>query len=859
MLLALERVKQSGRRAASVHLGYGRYSGLTRRCYSTAPDEQVYIKWFKDLSMKDLPLVGGKNASLGEMVRELSSLGVNVPDGFAVTASAYEKIIEDNNVKTELHSLLDDLDKNDIDELARVGHRAREIVFGASMPTDVEEELRASWRALVAAEGKDLSVAVRSSATAEDLPGASFAGQHDTFLNIRGEENLIDAVKRCQASLFTDRAISYRIDNNFEHMKVKLSVGVQKMIRADHASAGVMFTIDTESGHPDMVFITGAWGLGENVVQGAVDPDEWYCHKPTIKKGFRKVIRKTLGEKQQTMIYSKGHLREQVKNRSTPKSHRKKFCLSDDEVLTLAEAAIKIEDHYSDLAGEKKAMDIEWAKDGPEGELYIVQARPETGVDQRSASTLEEHFLDEDVSAKTPLARGRSVGAKIACGRVRVIHEQHDLAKFQPGEVLVANTTTPDMEPVLRNASAIVTNRGGRTCHAAIVARELGLPAVVGAENACENMSTGQIVTVSCVEGDTGNVYEGELKYHKLESDLANLKHPKTKVMVNLANPGIAFKVSRMACDGVGLARMEFVISEHLKVHPMAVIHPERISSPKERKAVEALSAGYASGSEYFIENLAQGMGTICAAFYPRPVIVRLSDFKTNEYASLLGGSAFEEYEENPMIGFRGAARYTHEKYREGFALECAAMLRIREEMGLTNLKLMVPFCRRLEEARDVIDEMEKNGLVRGQNGLEVYVMCEIPNNVLLVDEFSEIFDGFSIGTNDLTQLTLGVDRDSSVVASSFDEQDPGMKKILTMAVEGARRNRKHTGICGQAPSDHIEVARFLVELGIDSISLSPDRVLKTILMLSDLEERKRESAPRPAPSHPPLPRHGSK
>jgi pyruvate,water dikinase len=559
------------------------------------------------------------------------------------------------------------------------------------------------------------------------------------------------------------------------------------------------------------------------------------------------------------MIYSKGHLREQVKNRSTPKSHRKKFCLSDDEVLTLAEAAIKIEDHYSDLAGEKKAMDIEWAKDGPEGELYIVQARPETGVDQRSASTLEEHFLDEDVSAKTPLARGRSVGAKIACGRVRVIHEQHDLAKFQPGEVLVANTTTPDMEPVLRNASAIVTNRGGRTCHAAIVARELGLPAVVGAENACENMSTGQIVTVSCVEGDTGNVYEGELKYHKLESDLANLKHPKTKVMVNLANPGIAFKVSRMACDGVGLARMEFVISEHLKVHPMAVIHPERISSPKERKAVEALSAGYASGSEYFIENLAQGMGTICAAFYPRPVIVRLSDFKTNEYASLLGGSAFEEYEENPMIGFRGAARYTHEKYREGFALECAAMLRIREEMGLTNLKLMVPFCRRLEEARDVIDEMEKNGLVRGQNGLEVYVMCEIPNNVLLVDEFSEIFDGFSIGTNDLTQLTLGVDRDSSVVASSFDEQDPGMKKILTMAVEGARRNRKHTGICGQAPSDHIEVARFLVELGIDSISLSPDRVLKTILMLSDLEERKRESAPRPAPSHPPLPRHGSK
>jgi pyruvate,water dikinase len=817
---------------------------------SAPNNEQIYVKWFKDLSMKDVRLVGGKNASLGEMVKELSSVGVNVPDGFAITANAYRRILDENDAWTELHSLLDNLDKTNVDELARVAHRAREIVFGARMPADVEKQLRSSWRALEAAEGKELSVAVRSSATAEDLPGASFAGQHDTFLNIRGEENLIDAVKRCQASLFTDRAISYRIDNKFEHMKVGLSVGVQKMIRADHASAGVMFTIDTESGHPDMVFITGAWGLGENVVQGAVDPDEWYCHKPTIKKGFRKVIRKTMGEKQQTMTYSKGHLREQVKNRPTPESHRRKFCLSDDEVLKLAEAAIKIEDHYSDTAGKRKPMDIEWAKDGPEGELYVVQARPETGSAQRSTSTLEEHYLDEDVSSKTPLATGRSVGAKVACGRVRVIHEQHDLAKFQPEEVLVADTTTPDMEPVLRNASAIVTNRGGRTCHAAIVARELGLPAVVGAENACENMSTGQMVTVSCVEGDAGNVYEGELKYHKLETDLANLKRPKTEVMVNLANPGIAFKVGRMPCDGVGLARMEFVISEHLKVHPMAVIHPERISSPEERKEVQALIAGHSSGSEYFIENLAQGMGTICAAFYPRPVIVRLSDFKTNEYASLLGGSAFEEQEENPMIGFRGAARYTHEKYREGFALECAAMRRIREEMGLTNLKLMVPFCRRLDEAHGVIEEMKNNGLVRGQNGLEVYVMCEIPNNVLLIDEFSEIFDGFSIGSNDLTQLTLGVDRDSSIVASSFDEQDPGMKKFLKMAVEGARRNRRHSGICGQAPSDHIEVAQFLVDLGIDSISLSPDRVLRTMLTLSDLE-KENEKTSEPPPGRP--------
>jgi pyruvate,water dikinase len=532
--------------------------------------------------------------------------------------------------------------------------------------------------------------------------------------------------------------------------------------------------------------------------------------------------------------------------------------LSDDEVLTLAEAAIKIEDHYSELAGEHRAMDIEWAKAGPDGELFIVQARPETGVDQRSASILEEYFLDEDTSAKNAVVTGKAVGAKIASGRVRVVHDQKDLARFQPGEVLVANTTSPDMEPVLKTASAVVTNRGGRTCHAAIVARELGIPAVVGAEHACENISTGQIVTVSCAEGSVGNVYEGELKYHKLQSDLTNLKHPKTKVMVNLANPEVAFKVSQMACDGVGLARMEFVISEHVKVHPMAIVHPDRISSAKERKAVEALTAGYASGSDYFIEKLSEGMGTICAAFYPRPVIVRLSDFKTNEYAALLGGRAFEEHEENPMIGFRGAARYTHEKYREGFALECAAMLRIREDMGFTNLKLMVPFCRRLGEARKVLDEMEKNGLVRGRNGLEVYVMCEIPNNVLLIDEFSELFDGFSIGSNDLTQLTLGVDRDSSVVASSFDEQDPGMLKMLTMAVEGAKRNHKHSGICGQAPSDHVEVARFLVNLGIDSISLTPDRVLKTMLTLNDLEAHEKVS-PLAPPSHPPPPRHGAK
>ncbi|MCP5282003.1 MAG: phosphoenolpyruvate synthase [Rhodoferax sp.] len=794
---------------------------------------QPYILWFKELSLDDLALVGGKNASLGEMFQQLTPMGVRVPDGFAVTAQAYRDALDAADAWPELHALLDGLDKTDTDALSRAGARAREIVYGAGMPAAVEQQLRQGWRELKAACGDALSVAVRSSATAEDLPNASFAGQHDTYLNVQGEEMLIDAVKRCQASLFTDRAISYRIDNGFDHFKVFLSVAVMQMVRSDRASAGVMFTIDTESGHPDMVFITGAWGLGENVVQGAVDPDEFYVHKPTFRAGFRSVLRKTLGDKQVHMVYAPGRTREPVINKPTPKADRRRYCLSDADVLVLADAAIKIEDHYSQRAGERRAMDIEWAKDGPDGELFIVQARPETAISQRNASTLEEYVVD---GAGKVRAQGRAVGAKVASGRVRIVTDGHHLSAFRPGEVLVADTTTPDWEPVMKTAAAIVTNRGGRTCHAAIVARELGIPAVVGAEHASEVLRDGDVVTVSCAEGAIGKVYEGDVAFHKNVTDLSGLKRPATAIMVNLGNPELAFQVSQMPCDGVGLARMEFIINEHIKVHPMAVLHPERITDVAERERVLAVSAGYTDGRSYFVERLAEGVGTIAAAFYPRPVIVRLSDFKSNEYAALLGGRDFEPHEENPMLGFRGAARYVHPAYAEGFALECEAMLRVRETMGLTNLKLMVPFCRRLEEARAVLAAMAGHGLVRGKNGLEVYVMCEIPNNVLLIDEFSELFDGFSIGSNDLTQLTLGVDRDSAIVADSFDEQDPGMLKILRMAVEGARRNQRHSGICGQAPSDHIEVARYLVELGIDSISLTPDRVLQTMQVVQEIE-----------------------
>ncbi|HEY9724350.1 MAG TPA: phosphoenolpyruvate synthase, partial [Oscillatoriaceae cyanobacterium] len=700
------------------------------------------------------------------------------------------------------------------------------------LPDALRAEILDAYRALVKEYGPTLSVAVRSSATAEDLPSASFAGQHESYLNVRGEEALLDAVQRCFASLFTDRAIHYRLDQGFDHFEIALSVGVMKMVRSDLASSGVMFSLDTESGFRDVVFTTGAWGLGENVVQGTVDPDEFDVFKPTFEAGYRHVLRRKLGGKELKMVYAEGE--KPTRNVPTPPEERERFCLEDAEVLTLAEYAIKVERHYG------RPMDMEWAKDGLDGQLYMIQARPETVVSRRRANVVDSYALKGQGEL---LTRGNAVGERIASGKARVISDSKQLEAFKPGEVLVADTTTPDWEPVMKIAAAIVTNRGGRTCHAAIVARELGIPAVVGADDATRKIPDGEPITVDCAEGDVGRVYRGALPFEVTHLDVADLPRPRTAIQLNIGNPDLAFKYSFLPNDGVGLARMEFVIAESIKIHPMALVHPERVREAEAREAIARLTQHYDSPAEYFVERLAEGIGTIAAAFYPKPVIVRMSDFKTNEYASLLGGASFEPHEDNPMLGFRGAARYTHPAYEEGFALECRAMKRVREEMGLQNVTLMIPFCRRVEEAERVVKRMAELGLERGKNGLEIYVMCEIPNNVILIDAFAEFFDGFSIGSNDLTQLTLGVDRDSEIVAFDFDERDPGMRAMLRLAVDGCKRNHRHSGICGQAPSDYPEIAAFLIELGIDAISVNPDAVLKTTRRVLEME---RELATRP-------------
>ena len=793
-----------------------------------------YIRFFSEIGIGDVGLVGGKNASLGEMYRELVPKGVRVPNGFAITAQAYRHVLERAGSMSDLRGALAGLDPDNVEDLARRGAQAREIVYGASLPDDLRSQIARAYARLRDEYGPDMSVAVRSSATAEDLPTASFAGQQESYLNVRGEQMLFDACRRCFASLFTDRAIHYRVDQGFDHFKVALSIGVMKMVRSDVGAAGVIFTLDTESGFRDVVFVTGAWGLGENVVQGAVDPDEFYVFKPTFRQGHRRVLRRALGGKKMKMVYAEGGTRQATRNVPTPQRDRERFCLSDEDVLTLADYAIKVEDHYSAKAGTPRPMDIEWAKDGMDTQLYLVQARPETVASQRGQAVLESYELSARAEV---LARGRAVGERIAKGAVRVVTSVARLPEFRPGEVLVADTTTPDWEPVMKQAAAIVTNRGGRTCHAAIVARELGIPAVVGADNATTTVSDGQAVTVSCAEGDTGKVYRGEVPFEVHQIQLEGLSKPATHIMINLGNPELAFKTSFLPNDGVGLARMEFIINESIKVHPMALVHPERVADAGERAQIERLIRGYAKPEDFFVERLAEGVGTIAAAFYPKPVVVRMSDFKTNEYASLIGGKAFEPVEANPMLGFRGAARYAHPAYAEGFALECAAMKRVREEMGLTNVKLMIPFVRRVQEARQVVEAMARHGLQRGVNGLEVYVMCEIPNNVLLIDAFARIFDGFSIGSNDLTQLTLGVDRDSEIVAFDYDERDEGMLEMLRLAVEGAKRNGRHSGICGQAPSDYPEIARLLVELGIDSISLNSDVVLRGTLQILEVEK----------------------
>lgn len=794
-----------------------------------------YIRWFSELGAADVPLVGGKSASLGEMYRELAAQGVRVPNGFAVTAGAYRHVLDQAGAWPRLRAALDGLDTSNVDDLARRAQLAREIVYGAPLPPDLVAEIGAANARLQAEYGERATFAVRSSATAEDLPTTSFAGQHETFLNIAGEAKLLDTVRRCFASLFTDRAISYRVENGFDHLKVYLSVCVMKMVRSDSASSGVIFTLDTESGFRDAVFITGAYGLGENVVQGTVDPDEFYVFKPTFRQGCRSVLRRKLGGKEIRMVYAQGAGRETTRNVPTPKADQAAFCIGDDDVLALADAAIKIEDHYSKRAGRPVPMDIEWAKDGVDGQLYIVQARPETVVSQRPVGQVDEYRLSTKAEVRV---RGRAVGGKIATGKARVITDVSQLGQFQPGEVLVADTTMPDWGTVMKTAAAVVTNRGGRTCHAAIVARELGIPAVVGCDDATTQLRTGDEITVSCAEGAVGRVYAGALPFTRTRTDLKLLGRPQTQVMVNIGNPDVAFQTAMLPTDGVGLARMEFIVAEHIKAHPMALVHPEKIDDAAVRDAIGQLARGYASPQEFFVRQLAEGVGTIAAAFYPKPVIVRMSDFKTNEYASLLGGRWFEPKEENPMIGFRGASRYAHPAYAEGFALECAAMKRVRDDMRLTNVKLMIPFCRRVQEAERVLEAMAAQGLARGVNGLEIYMMCEIPNNVLLIDAFAKLFDGFSIGSNDLTQLVLGVDRDSGIVAFDFDERDEGVKAMIRLAVEGARHNNRHSGICGQAPSDYPEMAEYLVELGIDSISVTPDTLLEVTRKVLAVERR---------------------
>ena len=792
-----------------------------------------FIKWFADITINDVPLVGGKNASLGEMVRELTAKGVKVPDGFAITADTYRHFIREAGIDESIRATLADLDTRDMANLSTRGQSVRQTILNATLPADLQELITTAYRELQGGSVAPSDVAVRSSATAEDLPDASFAGQQETYLNVHGTAALLETCKRCFASLFTDRAISYRVDKGFDHFKVALSIGVQRMVRSDLACSGVMFTIDTETGFRDAVMISAAYGLGENVVQGSVTPDEFLVFKPTLKTGHRPVLQKTVGSKEFKLVYDSGG-GKMVKNIPVAPADRAKLALTDNEVLELARWACIVEDHYSAKRGQHAPMDLEWAKDGITSELFIVQARPETVQSRKDLDVLESYVLSK---RSTVMTSGRSVGAKIATGRVRVIKSAEFIGQFEQGEVLVTDKTDPDWQPIMKKAAGIITNRGGRTCHAAIVSRELGVPAIVGTEHGTEALKDGQMVTVSCAEGDTGFVYEGELPFEVQRTDLKTLAQPRTKVMMNLANPEAAFALSFIPNDGVGLARMEFIISTYIKIHPLALINFAQLADAAAKAEIEKLTADYTDKPQFFVDKLAQGVGMIAAAFYPKDVILRHSDFKTNEYANLIGGKAYEPAEENPMLGFRGASRYYHPRYQAGFELECRAVKKVRYEMGLTNLKLMIPFCRTLDEGRKVQAEMEKHGLKRGQDGLEIYVMCEIPSNVILAEEFADLFDGFSIGSNDLTQLILGVDRDSEIVAPIFDERNAAVKKMIAEVIATCRAKGRKIGICGQAPSDYPEFAQFLVEQGIDSISLTPDTVLKARLAILEKEK----------------------
>ncbi|MDG6229346.1 MAG: phosphoenolpyruvate synthase [Candidatus Thermoplasmatota archaeon] len=793
-----------------------------------------FVKWFEELRIEDVPSVGGKNASLGEMIRNLGTKGVSVPGGFAITAYAYKYTIEKAGIDQKIREILSDLNTHDVTNLAERGQKIRDLIKNTPLPQELSDEIRKYYQEMEQRYGKNVDVAVRSSATAEDLPDASFAGQQETFLNVRGEEELLEKTRDCFASLFTNRAISYRTDKGFDHFSVYLSVGVQKMVRSDLASSGVMFSIDTESGFKDAVYITGAYGLGENVVQGSVNPDQFYVFKPTLKQDFKPILEKKLGSKHQRLIYGEqGTVQQEVSLED-----RSQFVITDDELLTLARWAMIIEDHY------EKPMDIEWAKDGNTKELFIVQARPETVHSQKNVAMLETYVLEEKGNV---LAQGEAVGSRIGQGDVNVIESAANIAQFREGQVLVTDMTDPDWEPIMKIASAIVTNKGGRTCHAAIISRELGIPCVIGSGDATSRISSGQQVTVDCSEG-TGNIYEGLLKYRVDKVELETIPETKTKIMMNVGTPEKAFQQAQLPNDGVGLAREEFIINSHIGIHPLALLEYEKLKqlagdNPKIAdviKKIDERSAAYPDKRQFFIDTLAQGIAKIAAAFFPNDVIVRTSDFKTNEYANLIGGYLYEPEEHNPMIGWRGASRYYDEKYKPAFGLECEAIKKVRNEMGLINVKPMIPFCRTPEEGRKVIQVMNEYGLHQGDNDLEVYVMCEIPSNVVVADQFAEIFDGFSIGSNDLTQLTLGLDRDSALVAHIFDERNDAVKRLVVQVIKTAHNHnpRRKVGICGQAPSDFPEFAEFLVENGIDSISLNPDTVAKTRLNIAETEKR---------------------
>jgi len=790
-----------------------------------------YVRWFETLGVKDVPLVGGKNASLGEMIARLKDKGVPVPDGFATTADAYWEFIEFNKIREKLKTIIAGY-KKDPRTLDKVGKAIRKLFLAAEFPESLSTAIINSYQELSKrCNSKKVDVAVRSSATAEDLPDASFAGQQETYLNIVGEENLLDACRKCFASLFTDRAIAYREDKKFDHLKIALSIGVQKMVRSDLAGAGVMFSLDTDTGFRNVVEINAAWGLGENVVQGAVNPDEYIVFKPLLdKENLKPIIEKNLGEKEKKMIYARTGGKS-TKNIAASPRERKAFVLNDEEILQLSRWAVVIENHY------ERPMDIEWAKDGRSGKLFIVQARPETVESRKEAAIFKEDILLEKGKV---LLEGLAIGQAVVSGKAQVIKDAKNIDLFEKGSILVTVMTDPDWVPIMRQAAGIITDHGGRTSHAAIVSRELGIPAIVGTGNATKTLKHGQQITLSCAEGEKGFVYAGLLKFEEKELNLKDLPQTKTQIMMNMGEPAAAFRWWRLPCHGIGLARMEFIINNEIKIHPMALVRFNKLKDAKARKTIEQLTRGYKDKTEYFVDKLARGIAMIGASQYPYPVIVRMSDFKTNEYANLIGGSQFEYKEENPMLGFRGASRYYNDKYREGFALECRAIKRVREEMGLTNVVVMIPFCRTIKEADQVIAVMAENGLKRGENGLELYVMAEIPSNIILADQFSQRFDGFSIGSNDLTQLVLGVDRDSTELAKIFDERNDAIKRMIHSLIETAHKFHTKVGICGQAPSDYPEFAAFLVEEGIDSISLNPDSVIGIIKTVAEVEARKK-------------------